>query len=202
MALVLAAGGVALTRMWEPHLALSAALLIALAAIACAARPRYMNAVTRRGAVAALAIAYFELVLHTGTIGPDGISIARQVFHPDWREVQEWAAHSTPVDARFVTPPEYAGFRVYARRGTVVERKDGAAMLWEPAFGPGWWERVTTVEAAIAARDAGALAGVAARYGAGWVIVPTDQAPSDPAPELTLVHENSRFCVYAVAGAR
>lgn len=198
MALVLAAGGVALSRMWEPRLALSAALLIALAAIACAGRPRFMNAVTRRGAVAALAIAYLELVLHTGTIGPDGISIARQVFHPDWREVQEWAARSTPVAARFVTPPEYAGFRVYARRGTVVERKDGAAMLWEPAFGPGWWERVTTVDAAIAARNAWELSRVARLYGAGWVIVPSALAPPDPSPELTLVHENSRFSVYEV----
>lgn len=199
-ALVLAAGVLALTRMWEPGLALSAALLVALAAVAFAGRPRLLPAVSRRGAVAALAVAYLELVLHTGTIGPHGISIARQVFHPDWREVQEWAAHSTPVDARFVTPPDYAGFRVYARRGTVVERKDGAAMLWEPGFGPGWWERVTTVDQAIAARSAGELARVAARYGAGWVIVPTAQAPPAPSPELTLVHENSRFSVYAVTG--
>ena len=202
-ALVIGAGALALTRMWEPRLALSAALLVALAAVALAAvafaeRPRAMNAITRRGVVAALAVAYLELVLHTGTVGPHGISIARQVFHPDWREVQDWAARSTPVAARFVTPPEYAGFRVYARRSTVVEHKDGAAMLWEPDFGPGWWERVTTVDAAIATRNAGELARVAARYGAGWIIVPNTQAPPAPSPELTLVHENSRFSVYAV----
>jgi hypothetical protein len=200
-AIVLAAGVVALARMWEPGLALSAALLVVLAAIALVGPPRFLPALTRRGAVAALALAYLELVLHTGTIGPHGVSIARQVFHPDWRAVQDWAARSTPVAARFVTPPAYAGFRVYAMRSTVVERKDGAAMLWEPSFGPGWWERVTAVDAAIAARDAGALARVAARYGAGWVIVPSDQAPPDPAPELTPVHQNPRFTVYRVAGA-
>lgn len=197
-ALAIAAGAFALWRLWEPHHALSAVLLVALAIIAFTGSPRLMPAVSRRGVAVALTAAFLELTFYTGTIGPHGISIARQVFHPDWREVQDWAARSTPVAARFITPPEYAGFRVYARRATVVERKDGAAMLWDPAFGPGWLTRVNAVEGAIAARDAGELSRVATAYGAGWVIVPIPQAPPAPAPELTLVHENPRFKVYAV----
>jgi hypothetical protein len=88
-----------------------------------------MTAVSRGGVVVALMAAFLELTFYTGTIGPHGISIARQVFHPDWREVQDWAARSTPVAARFLTPPDYAGFRVYARRGTVVERRTGGDAL-------------------------------------------------------------------------
>jgi hypothetical protein len=133
-----------------------------------------------------------------GTFGRHGLSISRQVFHPDWREVQDWAAANTPVAARFMTPPEYAGFRVYSHRSTIVEHKDGAAMLWVPEFGPGWWQRLGAVDDAITSRDAAELRAVAERYGAEWIIVPRESAPQKSSPALALVHSNQRFNVYAL----
>ncbi len=200
-AVVLAAAAIAIWRLWEPSYALTTALLLALVLLAAAGTMRQVAFAARTGVVVALVLASVEVALLVGTIGAHGLAISRQVFHPDWREVQDWADGATPPEARFLTPPEYAGFRVYARRSTIVEWKDGAAMLWEPDFGPGWWERVTAVETAIAARDAFALSSVAERYGAGWVIVPVGSTPDTAAPELTPVHNNSRFTVYAVTGA-
>ncbi len=144
-----------------------------------------------------IAAVLIELARFNGTLAPDGLHVLRATYHPDWREVQDWAAQSTSTSACFLTPPDWVGFRVYGRRSTVVERKDGAAMLWQPSFGPAWWERLKVVEAAIASGDSAALLGTARRYHAHYAVVPIATAP----PELRSVHENPHFRVLAVTPA-
>jgi hypothetical protein len=144
-----------------------------------------------------LALVLAEFLRAAPTVGPGGWTLARPAFEPAWREIQDWAARSTPPSARFLTPPAIPGFRVYARRGTVVERKDGAAMLWTPSFGPAWKERLGRVEAALAARDTTPLWAVARRYGADYVVVDRGLTP----PGSTPVHVNAGFAVLAVAPA-
>jgi hypothetical protein len=77
----------------------------------------------------------------------------------------------------------------------VVERKDGAAMLWEPSFGTPWWDRLQVVEAAMASGDSAALLAAARRYHAHYAVVPRASAPR----ELEPVHENPTYRVLAVA---
>lgn len=143
-----------------------------------------------------MALVLVEFLRAAPTVGPAGWTLARPAFEPAWREIQDWAARSTPSSARFLTPPALAGFRVYARRGTVVERKDGAAMLWTPGFGRAWKERLGAVEEALAARDTTRLWAVARRYGADYAVVERAQTP----PGSTPVHVNDRFQVLAMGG--
>ena len=195
--LLVAAAGIAAERLWEPGYQASAALLVVLVMMALIAPWQGFAARRTRPwlLAAGMAIALTELSGSNGTLGAHGFALARPVFDPSWREVQEWAAHATPKAAKFLTPPEVPGFRVYARRGTVVEWKDGAAMLWEPAFGAGWWERQAAVSEAIASQNADQLCTTARRYGAGWIVVPVEKAPQT----MTPVHDNPRFKVFAVS---
>jgi hypothetical protein len=191
-------------RLWEPgHYGIAALMLLALL-IALVPWPRFAASEHRTHRIRpwafgmVLAIALLDLSLENGTLGARGLALTRPVFDRDWREVQEWAAAATPKSAKFLTPPEIPGFRVYARRSSVVEWKDGAAMLWDPAFGPGWWERHQAVTAAIASQNPAELHGTARRYGADWLVLPAETAPQ----ELTPVHENRSYKLFAVDGDR
>lgn len=189
LALLALAAAIVVTRAWDPGYRVTV-VFAAILALGSLAAPR-----ARALALAlVIMIAFLELALANGTIGARGLTLARPVFPPDWREVQEWAARTTPAEARFITPPEIPGFRVYARRSTVVERKDGAAMLWRPSFGPDWWERFQTIEKTIETRDAAQLLAAARRYQAGWIVLPTEKTPQEMAP----VHENPSYKVFAV----
>jgi hypothetical protein len=201
--LPLAAAGIAVERLWDPGYRASAVLLAALVLMALIPARLGMSALRPRHARpwvlgTVIAIAILELSRANGTLGARGLALARPVFDPDWREVQEWAAQATPLTAKFLTPPQVPGFRVYARRGTVVEWKDGAAMLWEPTFGAGWWERQAETSEAIASRDIDRLRTTARRYGAGWIVVPAHEAP----PAMIPVHANPRFKVFTADGYR
>ncbi len=191
IALLAAAGAIAIKQGWDPgyRVTVAATALVIAAALAFRAAGRG----PRMACIAVIAIALLELATAQGTIGAGRLKIVRPVFAADWREVQDWAARATAKEDRFMTPPELPGFRVYSRRSAVVERKDGAAMLWEPSFGPPWWERLTAVGEVIQSRDASQLTATARRFGADWIVVPKSQSP----PELTPVHENPSYKVFA-----
>jgi hypothetical protein len=195
IATVAAAAPLALTRLWEPRFRMSSALLAVLLVLALTARQSLVHRLRfqHRALLAVVAVAVLELAISNGTFGSQGANLFRRSFHPDWRDVQEWAAAATPRTARFLTPPDYTGFRVYALRSTVVEWKDGAAMLWDPPYGPVWWERYSAAKAAFTSGRAADLLSTAWRYEAGWIVVPAAQAP----PEMTPVYQNSGFKVFA-----
>ncbi len=56
----------------------------------------------------------------------------------EYQKAAEWARDNTPPDARFLTPPDLAGFRIGSRRAVVWEWFDGAAMLWDAAYCDYW----------------------------------------------------------------
>ena len=196
LALALAAWGLlALIRPPSFRLSVAVLLALALAALVPILGRNLLGPRLRLATLSALiAAVLIELARFNGTLGPTGLHVLRGAYDPDWREVQDWAARTTSTAACFLTPPEWIGFRVYSRRSTVVERKDGAAMLWQPSFGQPWWERLNVVEAAIASGDSAALFGAARRYHAHYAVVPAAMAP----PDLRPVHENPRFRVLAV----
>jgi hypothetical protein len=193
---IAALGFLALARPPSFRVAVAVLVVLALTALVPILGRSLLGTRTRLATASALIGAVLiELARFNGTLAPDGLHMLRAAHHPDWREVQDWAAQSTSTGACFLTPPDWVGFRVYGRRTTVVERKDGAAMLWQPSFGPEWWERLNVVEAAMASGDSAALLGTARRYHAHYAVVPSATAP----PELRPVHENPHFRVVAVA---
>ncbi len=129
-----------------------------------------------------------------------------------WRLVQDWARENTAPGDIFITPPYLEGFRVHSRRGTVLELKDGAAAVYDARFGLAWWRRLNDfgytnlavdpemgrkVRALYEGMDGGALAGLARKYGASYVIR-EEGCPSG----MRAVYTNERFalCSFGAGG--
>jgi hypothetical protein len=59
-----------------------------------------------------------------------------------WVDVQEWAREHTEAKDRFLTPPQFGGFRVFSQRTTFVEWKDGTLQYFSPEFSRAWMKRI------------------------------------------------------------
>jgi hypothetical protein len=123
-----------------------------------------------------------------------------------YRDLCAWARDHTPIDAVFLVPPNEQLFRFHARRAVVVNFKNVPQLSSEMRE---WKERLETVldqpltalprrfdltHGAIAARydamSAEHLAGVAARYGARYVVT------ARPLPGRQAVFENTSYHLY------
>lgn len=117
-----------------------------------------------------------------------------------WRDVQIWARENTPVDAVFITPPYYYGFRVESQRTVVGEWKDGTQQYFSVPYTALWWQRMQDLHAAGASDiryndlDATALAAIAAKYQADFVVFFIERELPFP-----VVYRNQWFRVYQVS---
>lgn len=126
-------------------------------------------------------------------------------------DVAEWARENTSSDTQFITPPYVEGWRCLSQRTTLVEWKDGAAMLWSDDYGPVWWHRLASVncnvEASVPDRyevmtvryqslSPQQLARAAHSFGIDSYVVMPDSWPfSAQFPEA---YANSKYRVYAI----
>jgi len=115
-----------------------------------------------------------------------------------WQQVQCWAKHHTPLDARFITPPRRGGFRIHSERGVVVEWKDGAFINFSRRAATTWHRRMVDLGAGkgkdapgYEQLDEQALARLSTKYGAHYVVVERPKAL-----RLPLAYENDAFRVY------
>ena len=117
----------------------------------------------------------------------------------DWNDVQYWVRANTPRTALFLTPPSEFGFRTFSERAIVGEYKDGTQQYFDDGFVHEWGARMVDLAGGANERpdrffkrsDADIL-GLAAKYGASYVVLPNEPAH----PTLTPVYSNRHFTVY------
>lgn len=116
-----------------------------------------------------------------------------------WRDVQAWARQNTPVDATFMTPPYYYGFRVESERPVVGEWKDGTQQYFSVPFTAAWWQRMQDLHAANASDtryndlSAAEVTALAQKYQARFAVFFNDtELP------FSIIYRNAWFRVYQV----
>ncbi len=80
-----------------------------------------------------------------------------------WKDAQVWAKNHTPIDARFITPPQIYSFylpdwRVFSQRSPVVTMTESLEVSFDPPFMDGWLARFNDVAPGVAAQFNGDLA--------------------------------------------
>jgi uncharacterized protein DUF6798 len=193
-AIVLVAGGAVAAWRARRHVALVAAA--ALAALAVAG-PGVLGDDAGRGPVGRLGRAIDRRAgVPAEPPPPPGLAV-RGAPDPtagrdrgDFLAVCRFAREATPEGALFLVPPENWGpFRVYARRGVVVTRKEGGAVLaFLGGTGIRWFREYAEAAAAYARDDA---PGLAARRRADYVVL-------DAASGREAVFRAGRFAVVAL----
>jgi hypothetical protein len=76
---------------------------------------------------------------------PWGVVLPQSSEEQSCYEVQEWARHRTPVEARFLVPPVGCGFRSISERSSWGEWKDGLAAWHYPPFADVFLQRVSQI---------------------------------------------------------
>jgi hypothetical protein len=193
-AIVLVAGGAVAALRARRHAALAAAA--ALAAMAIWGH-EFLGDDAGRGPLGRIGR---EIDRHAGVPPvpplPSGLA-ARAVSDPttvadryDFLAVCRFARAETPEGSLFLVPPENWGpFRVYARRGVIVTRKEGgAALSFLGGAGMGWFREYREAVESFARNDA---PGLAARRGAGYLVL--EDPPDGPA-----AFRSGRFAVVAL----
>jgi len=110
---------------------------------------RRLSAPLRNGlmAVAAIPIFFYWLAIVRLQHGPEALPQKQELI-----SVQGWCQRNTAPGSVFFVHPEAAlGFRHYARRSTVFDWVDGAAMHWVPAFAQPWSERLHDFKVSVPA---------------------------------------------------
>jgi hypothetical protein len=201
-ALVLIAGGAAAA--WRARRFAPVAVAAALLAVSVLG-PRVLGGVPRRGPVARLG----RKIDRDGGVSfeppaPAGLVARANVADPSSPEARDaflavcrFARDATPPDKLFVVPPEQWGaFRLYARRGVVVTRKEGGAMLsFLGAAGMEWYRDYAGAVRVYASGDAADWTRLAQRSGASFAVV--DAGVTSP-PAWPVVFEAAPFRVLAV----
>lgn len=112
----------------------------------------------------------------------------------DFLDVCRFARTDAPDDALFLVPPEeFGAFRVYARRGVVVTRKEGGfALSFLGGRGTEWFEQYARVVRTYAGGTDDDWASLAGDSGAGFAVLdPT----ASPPPGWVEVHRNGTYRV-------
>ena len=117
-----------------------------------------------------------------------------------WEEVQVWARRNTPRSARFITPPDLEGFRIFSERGIVGDWKDGTFIMFSKRSADQWWSimrdlhtRDRTDRRGYTALDEDALRRLGAKYAAEYVVARKTRALA-----FKPLYENRDFRVYQI----
>lgn len=131
---------------------------------------------------------------------PAMLPAAQQRATGDWRQTLLWIEANTGADAYFVTPPQYDGFRMVARRGYVGDWKDGTVGIFHNGWAIEWYERMLDLgfdpdAFTFAPMTQPQVCEVIARYGASHAVVLREWNIQGEA-----VYENDTFAVMPVEG--
>jgi hypothetical protein len=145
-------------------------------------------------------VSYVVLAATLFWFGPDVYARARDRWEAgDWNDVQYWVRANTPRTALLLTPPSEYGFRVFSERAIVGEMKDGTQQYFDDGFVHEWGLRMADLAggmnenpARLPKRSDGEILGLAARYGASYIVLPNEPAH----PTLAPAYSNRHFTVY------
>jgi hypothetical protein len=196
-----AAGGAAL---WRARRFVAVAAAAALVAVSVAG-PRVLGGVPRRGPVARVG----RFIDRRAGVpfeppAPAGLAERKDASDPSAPEVRgaflavcRAAREATPEDALFLVPPEgWGAFRLYARRGVAVTRKEGgAALSFLGASGMAWFRDYAEAVRVYGSGDETAWRGLAQTWGASFAVV---DASAHAPPGWPVVFEAAPFRVLAV----
>ena len=137
----------------------------------------------------------------------------------DWRDVQEWAKANTPVDTKFITPPQLfwhytPDWRVFSERASVATAPEMMEIPFDPNYENGFRARFEAVAPGAIDRfdgnymktleitgdayytnSAEDFTEVGCQFATDYLVVEADH-PYD----LILVYENEGFLVYQLPG--
>ncbi len=163
--------------------------------------------VLRRGTLAGSRLAWTLGWFATSLVGlalpafiPAALPAAQQRATGDWRQALVWIEANTAPDAYFLTPPQYDGFRMVARRGYVGDWKDGTVGIFHNGWAIEWYERMLDLgfdpdAFAFVSMTQAHLCDAATRYGVSHVVTLREW---DIRGETA--YENSTFAVIPVEG--
>lgn len=123
-----------------------------------------------------------------------GFGMARKPSEQALMDVQAWVRHNTPSGTLFYAP-DAGAFSAFARRPVWWSWKEGAAVMWEPAFHEQWHARRLQAMQAKSLED---IAILAHREGIAYVLMPTKRVPASVPDGLVLVFQNQHYQVFAV----
>lgn len=159
-----------------------------------------------------------------------GISLQSNLWSPgfhiygpnsDWRDVQEWAKASTPVDTKFISPPHLfwhyiPDWRVFSERATVATAPELMEIPFDPTFetnfrprleavAPGaieqfdgdYMQTLAMIKQAYYTNSAEDFTEVGCQFTAEYLVVEADHPYS-----LPLVYQNEGFFVYQLPGCQ
>ncbi|WP_372620875.1 DUF6798 domain-containing protein [Falsiroseomonas sp.] len=116
---------------------------------------------------------------------------------PDWLDVQHWARTATSAEARFLVPPSTTGFRVGARRFSLVDWKEGATVMWAPEMHAEWRQRMDAVSRL---RRIDEWIDHACAHDLQFVVVDRRRTAIPEAEILRPEYSNPSFAVYRITG--
>jgi hypothetical protein len=160
---------------------------------------RTLQAALRVGILPALALVVLVVIAHP-RLGAafnqeqlrQHLQLPHRLHRSPWRDVQQWVARNTASDAVFLVPPNESGFRVFARRSSVGDHKDGAASVFSERFARTWLARMTDLYD-YENFDEGEWLRLASAYQAYFVVTRSGHALS-----FDRLYDNGTFSVYRI----
>lgn len=104
------------------------------------------------------------------------VFVKKQVYQSPWVQLQLWALEHTQPNDLFLSPPHEKGFRIFSKRATVAEWKDGTLQFFFPQdeFANDWKKRMSELgirEKDYEEKTLEDLREIARRYGAAYLVV-------------------------------
>jgi hypothetical protein len=125
-----------------------------------------------------------------------------------WEDVQKWAHNNTEPTVTFIVPPYISGFRIFSKRGIMVDWKDGGTMVLDSKYEVEWKQRLNALNISIEKKkrlegsvmktayeslDTNQIQDVGRKYQAQFVVV---ERPKQF--DLRRVYGNAYFSVYSL----
>jgi len=165
--------------------------------------PRFNLARAGLAAVMAIQLAWM------GRAAANRKDVMREPSPPAQAELFAWCREHTPADAVFAIPPDLAGFRLHARRATVIDYKcmpilPADTVRWAARLAEVCGRPIRAIEDAIAGyreMNADRAADLNARYGVAYVVVEKQPGAADPDWASPPIFSNRTYSIHVVAPA-
>ncbi|MGB6945136.1 MAG: DUF6798 domain-containing protein [Bryobacteraceae bacterium] len=115
-----------------------------------------------------------------------------------WGKVQQWARGNTPSDAVFLVPADSEGFELGSYRHVWTDYRQGAAVMWSPAYYSLWMNRYPGVRSLKNHSD---FYHYALAHSLRYYVIPREARQCNDCVDEMQVYSNSYFEVYRVTSA-
>lgn len=115
-----------------------------------------------------------------------------------WKDVQHWASGNTPSDAVFLVPSDSEGFELGSSRQVWTDFRQGAAVMWSPAYYSLWMSRYPGVRSLKNHSD---FYHYALAHNLRYYVIPRESRACDACVEEMRIYGNAYFEVYQVTPA-